>query len=78
VKIEFDPEAFRAWLRSTETSHRLTASLEPDAEENKFYAQGIGNVLTVDLTNGETLPLVGITTECEGRARPGCVAEPPP
>jgi hypothetical protein len=39
-----------------------TSPLEPDALENKFYCAGVGNVLTHDLTAGETLPLVKITT----------------
>jgi hypothetical protein len=37
--------------------------LEPDAVENKFYAPGVGNVLTVDLETGERFELVQITTE---------------
>ena len=40
-----------------------TSPLEPDALENKFYCAGIGNVLTNDITAGETLPLVNIITE---------------
>lgn len=30
--------------------------------ENKFYAPSVGNVLTVDLTTGERVELVSITT----------------
>ena len=40
-----------------------TTPLEPDARENKFYAPGIGPILTMDLVGDETLPLVQITTE---------------
>ena len=32
--------------------------LEPGAKENKYYAPGIGNVLTVDLATGEREALV--------------------
>jgi len=35
--------------------------LEPGALEHKYYAPGIGNVLTVDLVTGDTFPLVQIT-----------------
>jgi hypothetical protein len=35
--------------------------LEPDALEHKFYADGVGNVLTVDEETGERLELVRIT-----------------
>ncbi len=38
-----------------------TSPLEPDALEHKFYAANVGNVLTVDITANETLPLVQIT-----------------
>jgi hypothetical protein len=34
--------------------------LEPGALEHKFYAKGVGNVLTVDLITGDTFPLVQI------------------
>jgi hypothetical protein len=40
-----------------------TTPLEPDALENKYYAAGVGNVLTVDLVTGERDELVQITTE---------------
>ncbi len=40
-----------------------TTPLEPDAREDKFYAPGVGNVLTVDLETGERDELVSITTE---------------
>jgi len=39
-----------------------TSPLEPEALEHKFYATGIGNVLTVDETTGERLELVSVTT----------------
>jgi hypothetical protein len=35
--------------------------LEPDAVENKFYAQGIGNIQTVDVVNGYHTDLISIT-----------------
>jgi hypothetical protein len=40
-----------------------TTPLEPDALEDKYYAPGVGNVLTVDLVTGERDELVSITTE---------------
>jgi len=39
-----------------------TTPLEPDARENKFYAPGVGPILTIDLVGDETLPLVQILT----------------
>jgi hypothetical protein len=38
------------------------SGLEPGALEHKYYAAGIGNVLTVDLVTGDTYPLVRILT----------------
>jgi hypothetical protein len=40
-----------------------TEAIDPSALENKFYAAGIGNVLTHDLVTGEMLPLVMIKTQ---------------
>jgi len=40
-----------------------TESLDPSALENKYYAAGIGNLLTVDLVTGERLELLQIKTE---------------
>ena len=40
-----------------------TTPLEPDALEDKFYAPGVGNVLTVDEITGERDELVQIITE---------------
>jgi len=37
-----------------------TTPLEPDALEDKYYAAGVGNVLTVDLEAGERIKLVKI------------------
>ncbi len=34
--------------------------LEPGALEHKFYARGVGNVLTIDLVTGDIFPLVQI------------------
>ncbi len=31
--------------------------------ENKFYARGVGNVLTVDATTGKRSELIRVTTE---------------
>jgi hypothetical protein len=39
-----------------------TTPLEPDLHEHKFYAAGVGQVLTLDADSGERLPLVQITT----------------
>jgi hypothetical protein len=49
---------FSNCLKSQETT-----PLEPDALEDKFYAPGVGNVLTVDLVTGERDELVSIETE---------------
>jgi hypothetical protein len=40
-----------------------TSTLEPDVEEHKFYAPGVGNVLETNPATGERLELVKITTE---------------
>jgi hypothetical protein len=37
-----------------------TTPLEPDALEHKYYAAGVGNVLTVDVRNGDKIKLVKI------------------
>jgi hypothetical protein len=37
-----------------------TTPLEPDLKEAKWYAPGVGNVLTKDLTNGEQIKLIRI------------------
>jgi hypothetical protein len=39
------------------------SAVEPDVEENKFYAPSVGNIQTVDVTTGKHLDLVQITTE---------------
>jgi hypothetical protein len=49
--------SFASCLKTTETT-----PLEPDLTENKFYAVNVGNVLTVDLTTGERVELVSVTT----------------
>jgi hypothetical protein len=49
---------FNNCLKSQETT-----PLEPDALEDKYYAPGVGNVLTVDLVSGERDELISITTE---------------
>jgi hypothetical protein len=40
-----------------------TEAIDPEALEHKFYAAGVGNVLTLDLVTGENLPLVQIKTQ---------------
>jgi len=50
--------SFQHCLRSGETT-----PLEPDALETKFYASGVGNVLTVDEETGDRCELVQIITE---------------
>jgi hypothetical protein len=39
-----------------------TSPLDPEELEHKFYAAGVGNVLTVDEITGERLELVSVTT----------------
>jgi len=39
--------------------------IEPDVEENKFYASGVGVVLEVDVETGERAELVDVTTNGE-------------
>lgn len=39
-----------------------TTPLEPDAEENKYYAAGVGFVLQVDVVTGARLELISVTT----------------
>ena len=46
---------FRQCLKTRETT-----PLEPDALEAKYYAPGVGNVLTVDLRTGDKIKLVKI------------------
>jgi len=48
---------FRQCLKTEETT-----PLEPDLLEDKYYAAGFGNVLTVDVRNGDKIKLVKITT----------------
>jgi hypothetical protein len=49
---------FNNCLKSQETT-----PLEPDALEDKYYAPGVGNVLTVDVVTGERDELISITTD---------------
>ena len=49
---------FEHCLKSEETT-----PLEPDALEDKFFAAGVGNVLTIDQVTGERDELVQITNE---------------
>jgi hypothetical protein len=42
-----------------------TTPLETSLLEDKYYATGVGNVLTIDVNNGDKLKLVRITTNSE-------------
>ena len=53
--VSFPPGTFTNVLKTHET-----APLEPDASENKYYAAGVGNILTVDLETGERSELTQI------------------
>jgi hypothetical protein len=53
--VPFPPGMFSNVLKTKETS-----PLEPDASENKYYAMGVGNILTVDLVTGEKSELTQI------------------
>jgi hypothetical protein len=53
--VPFPPGAFSNVLKTLETS-----PLEPDASENKYYAVGVGNILTVDLVTGDRSELTQI------------------
>ncbi|MBA3652213.1 MAG: hypothetical protein H0W66_12220 [Chthoniobacterales bacterium] len=48
---------FEHCLQSEETT-----PLEPDLLEDKFYAAGVGNVLTMDVNSGERIELIQILT----------------
>jgi hypothetical protein len=50
--------------------------LEPGALEDKVYAPGIGNVLTVDLVTGDTFPLVQITGQADRKYMRVCASCP--
>jgi hypothetical protein len=50
--------SFNNCLKTEETS-----PLEPDALEHKFYATGVGNLLTIDEITGEHLELVQVITD---------------
>lgn len=52
--------SFRNCLKTKETT-----PLETSLLENKYYATGVGNVLTVDVRNGDKLKLVRITTNSD-------------
>ena len=56
VTIRFG--SFNNCLKSQETT-----PLEPELLEDKFFAPGVGNILTVDEITGETSELVKIVTE---------------
>jgi hypothetical protein len=55
--------SFRTAASTIVSKSQETTPLEPDALENKYYAPGVGNVLTVDLVTGERDELISITTE---------------
>jgi hypothetical protein len=50
--------SFNHCLKSQETT-----PLETDLLEHKFYAPGVGNVLTVDANTGDRIELIRITTD---------------
>jgi len=58
------PHTYDHCLETAETS-----PLEPDVLENKFYAPDVGNVLTIDVDNGERSDLIEIRTGADGSAR---------
>ena len=49
--------AFGPCLKSQETT-----PLETDLLEYKFYAPGVGNVLTIDANTGDRVELIQVTT----------------
>jgi hypothetical protein len=53
--VEVPEGKFKKCLRTHETT-----PLEPDLKEDKWFAQGVGNVLTKDLTTGEEIRLIDI------------------
>lgn len=55
------PYRSRPFAHSLETEE--TSPLEPGAVEHKFYAAGVGNLLTIDLNTGERLELIRIKKE---------------
>ncbi len=46
---------FTRCLKTSETT-----PLEPELLEDKFYARGVGNVLTIDRTNGSRIELIRV------------------
>jgi hypothetical protein len=57
VTVPYRMAPFTNCLTTTETT-----PLETGLLENKTYAAGVGNVLTVDLNTGDRLELIQITT----------------
>ena len=51
-----------------------TNALEPDALENKFYARGVGAVLTLDIAGGGREGLVSVRTVPDAAARRAATA----
>jgi len=49
--------------------------LDPDSQEHKFYAAGIGVIQTINLNTGETFELVEFTPAGTTGAQPGCGTE---
>jgi hypothetical protein len=50
----------RARPQRVSNETKETETLDPEALEHKYYAAGVGNVLTVDLVTGERLELIRI------------------
>lgn len=55
-------------------------ALDPDSQEEKFYAPGIGSIKTVDLETGETFALIEFTpgTAPVATATPAAISAPAP
>lgn len=54
VKVPYG--RFRQCLQTLETT-----ALEPDLKEDKYYARGIGNLLTVNRATGERIELISVS-----------------
>ena len=57
VTAPYQAAPFTNCLTTTETT-----PLETTLIENKYYVAGIGNVLTLDVNNGDRIELIQITT----------------
>lgn len=57
ANVPFPPMTFDDLLETEET-----APISPGDVEDKFYASGVGNILTVDVTTGERSELIDVKT----------------